>query len=1121
MREEKVKKPKKNQSSSSNSKDGNEGQRRSMGRRIIHDTLEIFVVASLLFAFIFAGAGYSLHKYGLSLDFMRGTISEALSDPQRQFEVKFGNIHLSWPSFTSSLMLRADNIQIQGASGRPFFSIERADIGLSFFHLLRGELAPEAIFLQAPKLRVIHLGQREFVFSFANEPMEIGQEGGQSSRNSMLQRVANLMAQPRSALPDRYKALSLFKLEEADITIIDFDTGRALDITGVNIMARRDKGETALEMIGAFPQEYGEDASLVVLANHRIDRQETDFRLSVQNTNLPAIARDWTGLEKLEHVEGFFSGSIDAGLSAGGIIKFVEFEISSPKVSVNRDTLFDVSDYGVFSEENIILKGRYEDAGKEAIIKNGQLVQKGETLARFDGIYAKQTDTPSVTADIHLQNFAIDRLENWWPDLGQHDIKRKWLVERLNEGVFDKLNASLTFEKTYSDDALEEDMLPAKWTHSMEKLKAQFTFSDLSVIYSSDLPAASALNGSGEINGKSMKILAEEGIVDGLSLNGQARVHFTDFVTKGKGEAKITMPLIGDMPAVLSYISHEKIGFKDYFDIEPASTKGQAVMKVAVSFPTIKDLKEDDLKIDVTAELSDISIPDLIEGLTLQDGPYALKTDGNSFSLKGKGRLNNAPIILDWQQFLNTASGNPYAMKIQTQVTATPGVLDAFVPGITAYVSGSPVFDVTYIESANGKGNLDVKGDLTQAVLDVRPMRYKKEKGVAADLTLKAQMKDDQLARITQLRAKGPEMDIDGVDMRFYQDLGENAMIFPQEGGIETLRMGETDLNLQVEPQADNPQSVNLILRGKSLDARPFFGRQQSEVKKTLPGIKLDAQLETIVLKNEIRAKQTRLFLDRDLEGSIWRIDFDGLIKEKPISLHFRPRETEGRKLLFIADNAGATLAALGLFDTMRGGTIRVEGEDVPGGAPQDVSGRMYIADFTIVDTPFLAQLFNALSLTGLFSLLEQSGISFESFKADYRLSKNDKDDLTILFSDGRTKGSSLGLTFQGMTNITQQTLDVSGTIVPVSDINKFFSKIPLIGELLAGGEGSALFAATYSIKGPDSDPRITFNPLSILTPGFLRTLFFEDDYDDIELEKDDDDKGIKPVPENRRSPLN
>ncbi|HNQ92243.1 MAG TPA: hypothetical protein PKI93_04855, partial [Alphaproteobacteria bacterium] len=68
--------------------------------------------------------------------------------------------------------------------------------------------------------------------------------------------------------------------------------------------------------------------------------------------------------------------------------------------------------------------------------------------------------------------------------------------------------------------------------------------------------------------------------------------------------------------------------------------------------------------------------------------------------------------------------------------------------------------------------------------------------------------------------------------------------------------------------------------------------------------------------------------------------------------------------------------------------------------------------------------------------------------------------------------------------------------VVPMSEVNNLVSKIPLIGNLLTGGKGGALIAATYTMKGDTEDPTVFVNPLSVLAPGFLRSILFEGETD-------------------------
>src|SRR5690606_34039123 len=68
--------------------------------------------------------------------------------------------------------------------------------------------------------------------------------------------------------------------------------------------------------------------------------------------------------------------------------------------------------------------------------------------------------------------------------------------------------------------------------------------------------------------------------------------------------------------------------------------------------------------------------------------------------------------------------------------------------------------------------------------------------------------------------------------------------------------------------------------------------------------------------------------------------------------------------------------------------------------------------------------------------------------------------------------------------------VDIEGTIAPAYVVNSILGNIPVIGDLLQGGKGEGIFAATYKARGSLDQPEITVNPLTALAPGFLRGLF-------------------------------
>jgi hypothetical protein len=80
-------------------------------------------------------------------------------------------------------------------------------------------------------------------------------------------------------------------------------------------------------------------------------------------------------------------------------------------------------------------------------------------------------------------------------------------------------------------------------------------------------------------------------------------------------------------------------------------------------------------------------------------------------------------------------------------------------------------------------------------------------------------------------------------------------------------------------------------------------------------------------------------------------------------------------------------------------------------------------------------------------------------------------------------------VTANGRLELGAKSLDLQGTIVPAYTLNSIIGNVPVLGSLLLGGEGQGLFAATYRATGSVTDPQISVNPLSALTPGFLRRL--------------------------------
>ena len=101
-----------------------------------------------------------------------------------------------------------------------------------------------------------------------------------------------------------------------------------------------------------------------------------------------------------------------------------------------------------------------------------------------------------------------------------------------------------------------------------------------------------------------------------------------------------------------------------------------------------------------------------------------------------------------------------------------------------------------------------------------------------------------------------------------------------------------------------------------------------------------------------------------------------------------------------------------------------------------------------------------------------------------------------MLLKKAKAEGNVLGLTADGTFNRATTGINLKGVIAPAYSVNRFLGKIPLVGNVLAGKDGT-IFAATYDIKGDSENPDIDINSLSMLSPNSLKEWYFENFGDD------------------------
>ena len=144
-------------------------------------------------------------------------------------------------------------------------------------------------------------------------------------------------------------------------------------------------------------------------------------------------------------------------------------------------------------------------------------------------------------------------------------------------------------------------------------------------------------------------------------------------------------------------------------------------------------------------------------------------------------------------------------------------------------------------------------------------------------------------------------------------------------------------------------------------------------------------------------------------------------------------------------------------------------------------NSKLTIENFKVVDAPAVIKLLSIADFGGLADLAEGEGLSFDKLE----INMNSEEDLLTL-KELFAIGPSISVLMEGYKD-KNGLVSLRGTLVPAKNLNKFLSKIPVIGKIIIPKDvGEGLFGVSFKIKGPPGKIKTTINPIKTLTPRFI-----------------------------------
>ena len=1045
----------------------------------------VFVVVVL------AVLAWRLSEGPMSLAFLTPSIERALEGGQGRYRIRLENTILAWAGWERTLDIRVLNVRAIGPDSSTIVSVPAMSLSFSVKALMRGQVAPKSIDLYRPTLKLIR-----------SKDDSLGVGGDVDLFQRLL---ANLPESPNA--DEALSYLTRLSIIDGDLSVDDRRLGMTWRAPNTRVDLERAvsgiDGEASLELLVG-----GERARVVAFGGYRTATQKINLGITFGDITASVFSRLSPALKSLGVLDLPLRGTMSVTMTPGGAVDVAGFDLTGgPGRLALPEPLKQI-----LPVEDFLLRGRYESTTDSfevdqlhlglgpggalylpaptdhsmplrALKAHGRYDLGGGRLqvtkleadlggpslsvsAAIEGIGGAMT----VDAQGTLKNLAVDDFKRYWPRAWGEDAWT-WCVANLSVG---KVSEARTQVRLKVDGEVGVQV---------DTINGEMDIDGVTVDYLPPMPKVAGVNGQATFDKTRFDIFVLNGETFGLKVR-EGTIFFTG-LDQYDQFADIQLLIDGPVQDALKLIDHEPLGFSSILGIDPAKTSGQAETRLKLDFIVENALTQDRIDVSATSQMMEVVVTDALLGQYISEGSLALSVDKTGMDVSGGIMLGGIPATLEWRQ--NFLDGAPFRRRYElgARVDEIQNLADIGIDlgqdsgdFIRGAMDARVVLTVADGEADVLAANLDLAG----AELHIPALNWSKKAGTAAAARMDMTLRDDRVEEFTNFELKADDIQIQG------------AARNTPGGGLERIDLnrvvhGRTDMKGVLIPRQDGGWKANF--HGASFDLEPQF--------EDIFGTKAQGAGEEDSLRYSMSVNLKKVWLapDRSVDGVAgslawagdhWRtMALDGRAgKDKSFSVRIEPGKDANRRLAIRAEDAGSLFRELGFYDNMVGGALEVTGDFDDAAPGRPLAGSLVVKDYRVVKAPALIQLVSIMALTGILEAMEDKGLAFIELNAPFTLS-----DGILNVTDTKATGLSLGYTASGSIDTRADTVDLTGTMVPAYAINSMLGNIPILGDIFTGGEeGGGIFAATYTMTGPLEDPEVSVNPLTVLAPGFLRTLF-------------------------------
>lgn len=1113
-----------------------------MTRRTFRIAFEILAGLVAGMAIIIGVGVWRLSSGPIDLSFLTPYVEEAINSEGSPVRVKIQDTVLTWGGWERAVDIVARNVDVApvDAADRPVAKLPEVSFNLSLRALAQGIVAPTTLEILNPRIALRRLPSGSFGLSIPqvdDTEMEVAEEAV-----TPLDRVlADIESFTRPPVRDHVLGyLTRISIVDAEATFRDYHSGRNWAVGDGVFDLTRDEEGVELVLTGQINQgrHFGDvrvsiakpfEAETAVVV---IESEQTRVGLLegiIPTLNAGAVADDllafraeaairddgtplnWTVTASSDSLGDIVSDGLMTDSDNRAFQATLDITDLDPAIWAALLPDLDVAEAvdGALSAK-ATLAGRFDTGLSNIRLDNGSLAVTGEPgRLNLSDLYPQPIDhngfsveaafndgfdraeLSRVTLDLpegfieaqgttsleqggrqialqgKVSSFDMAHLSKLWPP-GLGEDARDWVVENITEGPVSEATINLAATIDGEGNFLLQDM------------GGEIALTDAVVHYFRPLPPATGVSGTATYGPDWFDIDMTGGAVGNVKIEG-GKIKIADIASESNNDnIDITLQLDAPFREALDLVDHEPLNLVSGIGFDKNTVAGHARGTARFRFPLLLSLKADDVRVEVDASLTDLTMQQAFKDLPARGEELKMKVTNDGFSVVGEVVVAGVPLVASWQE--NFSSGVALRKRLSVNGVINETELAGIGYNLIPYLDGDVDLAVESREFRDGRSEIDLSAELTNAGLVAPPLDWMKPRTFPARLNLSAKWKEGEPVNIVPV-----EFTSDTLSVRGSASLARDQETIRQVL-VDRMLLNGADITGSAVRQEDGGYVVDI--RGEYVDISGILDMLDSgddaldNGPPEEPGTPfvVNTRFGIVTAGPQRRLLDTRFSMQHD-GAHLQFLTIEALAKDgSPINIRYG-LGAQGYELVGSMENASSALRSVHGYDGIDGGRMTIHGTRSTQDAP--LTGRIEMKDFVLIKAPAMAKVLEFMSLTGTLNALTSEGLPFSNLQADYSL-----DDQELTLHKAKVFGASVGISLSGVYDLKHDRIEAKGTVVPAYAINRAIGAIPLVGWILTGGEDGGFFGANYAVSGPLDNPEVTVNPLSALTPGVLRKLF-------------------------------